>query len=57
MQRPRHCKHSIGSHSYYLSEQAVRIKVQLTSISLLYQSTMTKHWDAYQQRLKDLKDL
>ncbi len=34
-----------------------RPQVRLASISLIYQSTMTKHWAAYQQRLKDLKDL
>ncbi len=34
-----------------------RPEVRLASISLIYQSTMTKHWTAYQQRLKDLKDL
>ncbi len=34
-----------------------RPQVRLSSISLIYQSNMTKHWAAYQQRLKDLKDL
>ena len=34
-----------------------RPEKRLASITLMYQSTMTKHWAAYQQRLKDLNDL